>query len=200
LQPSHDCRHRFKAAVVAMLMVRPVCPQLGKCHVHPGSYAWCQLRTFAKPPTSLPAATSWRRTAPAGCRAVRSRTSPWLAPSGFRSARTHPPNASIPLAGAGRETIGADAGRRAVMCFGDRPWEFYTLPLTPANDDWPLIATLNMARASFMFPSLSTVVRGSSVAPTETGRISVKGTIAEQGFRNVGRRSVWRSKGGPPGR
>jgi hypothetical protein len=94
-----------------------------------------QLRLVPVADLREAAATSWRRTAPAGCGAVRSRTSPWLAPSGFRSARTHPPNASIPLAGAGRETIGADAGRRAVMCFGDRPWEFYTLPLTPANDD-----------------------------------------------------------------
>ena len=36
-----------RAAVVAMLMVRPVCPQLRKCHVHPGSYAWCHLQTFS---------------------------------------------------------------------------------------------------------------------------------------------------------
>ena len=33
------------AAVVASLMGRPVCLQLRKCHVHPGSYAWCQERT-----------------------------------------------------------------------------------------------------------------------------------------------------------
>jgi hypothetical protein len=30
------------AAVVASLMGRPVCLQLRKCRVHPGSYAWCQ--------------------------------------------------------------------------------------------------------------------------------------------------------------
>jgi len=28
-----------------MLMARPVCPQLRKCRVDPGSYAWCQFRT-----------------------------------------------------------------------------------------------------------------------------------------------------------
>jgi hypothetical protein len=33
------------AAVVASLMGRPVCLQLRKCRVHPGSYAWCQKRT-----------------------------------------------------------------------------------------------------------------------------------------------------------
>src|ERR1700730_13868237 len=27
-------------------MVRPVCPQLRKCHVRPGSSSWCQLRTL----------------------------------------------------------------------------------------------------------------------------------------------------------
>jgi len=30
------------AAVVAKLMVQPVCPQLRKCRVDPGSYAWFQ--------------------------------------------------------------------------------------------------------------------------------------------------------------
>src|SRR6266481_4788161 len=34
------------AAVVARLMVRPVCPQLRKVRVRPGSYAWCHIRTF----------------------------------------------------------------------------------------------------------------------------------------------------------
>jgi len=34
-----------RAAVVARLMARPVCPQLRKCRVRPGSYAWCQFRT-----------------------------------------------------------------------------------------------------------------------------------------------------------
>ena len=28
-------------------MARPVCPQLQKCSTSPGSYAWCQFRTFA---------------------------------------------------------------------------------------------------------------------------------------------------------
>ena len=27
-------------------MVQPVCPELRKCRVHPGSYAWCQYRKF----------------------------------------------------------------------------------------------------------------------------------------------------------
>jgi hypothetical protein len=27
-------------------MVQPVCPQLRKCRVRPGSYAWCQYPTF----------------------------------------------------------------------------------------------------------------------------------------------------------
>ena len=31
-----------RAAVVPRLMVRPVCPQLRKCGVSQGSYAWCQ--------------------------------------------------------------------------------------------------------------------------------------------------------------
>ena len=39
-----------RAAVVAMLMVRPVCPQLRKC---PGSYAWCQRRKSRGRPGSL---------------------------------------------------------------------------------------------------------------------------------------------------
>jgi hypothetical protein len=34
-----------RAAVVARLMVRPVCPQVRKCLVRPGGYAWCQNRT-----------------------------------------------------------------------------------------------------------------------------------------------------------
>jgi hypothetical protein len=49
------------AAVVATLMVRPVCPQLRKCRVRPGGYAWCYLQiSFADAayPTFLP----WRRT------------------------------------------------------------------------------------------------------------------------------------------
>src|SRR5260370_35616291 len=32
----------LRAAVVARLTVRPVCPQLRKRGVHPGSYVWCQ--------------------------------------------------------------------------------------------------------------------------------------------------------------
>ena len=35
------------AAVVARLMVRPVCPQFQKCLLRSGSYAWCQNRTTA---------------------------------------------------------------------------------------------------------------------------------------------------------
>ena len=35
-----------RAAVVARSMVGPVRPQLRKCHVCPGSYAWCHIRTF----------------------------------------------------------------------------------------------------------------------------------------------------------
>ena len=34
-----------RTAVFARLMVRPVCPQLRKCRVRPGSYAWCQEKT-----------------------------------------------------------------------------------------------------------------------------------------------------------
>ena len=30
-------------------MARPVCPQLRKCRVRPGSYAWCHFRTFVDP-------------------------------------------------------------------------------------------------------------------------------------------------------
>src|SRR5216684_6916269 len=33
-----------RAAVVARWLVGPVCPQLRKCRVRPGSYAWCQKR------------------------------------------------------------------------------------------------------------------------------------------------------------
>jgi hypothetical protein len=46
-QPLEDRRVWFgsRAAVVARLMVRPVCPQLRKCPVCPGSYAWCHDRT-----------------------------------------------------------------------------------------------------------------------------------------------------------
>jgi hypothetical protein len=32
---------------VARLMVRRVCPQLRKCRVCPGTYAWCQQRSLA---------------------------------------------------------------------------------------------------------------------------------------------------------
>jgi hypothetical protein len=35
-----------RAAVVASLMVLPVCPQLRKCLVRPGSYAWCDKRSL----------------------------------------------------------------------------------------------------------------------------------------------------------
>jgi hypothetical protein len=38
-----------RAAVVAMLMVRPVCPQIRKCHVQPRSYAWCHKPTLTGP-------------------------------------------------------------------------------------------------------------------------------------------------------
>jgi hypothetical protein len=54
-------RYGSRAAVVAMLIVRPVCPQLRKCHVHPGSYALCQNRTSeddcvaTRPPTNFAA-------------------------------------------------------------------------------------------------------------------------------------------------
>ena len=34
-------RYGSRAAVVGRLMVRPVCPQLRKCRVRPGSFAWC---------------------------------------------------------------------------------------------------------------------------------------------------------------
>ena len=33
-----------RAAVVARLMGRPVCPQFRNCRVRPSSYAWCQNR------------------------------------------------------------------------------------------------------------------------------------------------------------
>jgi hypothetical protein len=36
-----------RAAVVASLMVRPVCLQLRKYRVRPGNYAWCHNRTYA---------------------------------------------------------------------------------------------------------------------------------------------------------
>jgi hypothetical protein len=39
-----------RAAVIARVMVRPVWPQLRKCPVRPGSYAWCQLPTSGEPP------------------------------------------------------------------------------------------------------------------------------------------------------
>src|SRR5271166_275329 len=39
-----------RAAVVARLMVRPVCPQRRKCRVRPGSYAWCQEPPFGSRP------------------------------------------------------------------------------------------------------------------------------------------------------
>jgi hypothetical protein len=35
-----------RAAVVAMLMVRPVCPYFRECHTSRGTYARCQIRTF----------------------------------------------------------------------------------------------------------------------------------------------------------
>jgi len=35
-----------RTAVIPRLMIRPVCPQLRKCHVCPGSYAWCHYPTF----------------------------------------------------------------------------------------------------------------------------------------------------------
>jgi hypothetical protein len=34
------------AGVVGSLMARPVCPQLRKCRVCPGSYAWCHIPTL----------------------------------------------------------------------------------------------------------------------------------------------------------
>jgi hypothetical protein len=40
---------------VARLMVRPVCPQLRKCRVRPGSYAWCQKLTSRVLAEGLPA-------------------------------------------------------------------------------------------------------------------------------------------------
>ena len=39
-----------RAAVIPRLMVRSVCPQLRKCRVRPGGYAWCQLPTSGEPP------------------------------------------------------------------------------------------------------------------------------------------------------
>ena len=49
LAPLGDVGSGSWAAVVARLMVPPVCPQLRNCRVRPGSYAWCHNRTSLCP-------------------------------------------------------------------------------------------------------------------------------------------------------
>jgi hypothetical protein len=45
-RPDFDFCFGSRAAVVARLMGRPVCPQLRNCRVRPSSYAWCREQTF----------------------------------------------------------------------------------------------------------------------------------------------------------
>jgi len=40
--PNRNAQIGSRAVIVARLTLRPVCPQLRKCRVCPGSYAWCR--------------------------------------------------------------------------------------------------------------------------------------------------------------
>ena len=77
---------RVRGAVVARLMVRPVCPQLRKCRGRPGSYAWCQFRTSCSQFIS-----SRRRTwAETWSRARSSKSKEWLRRAGCPDMRQNP--------------------------------------------------------------------------------------------------------------
>ena len=73
--PNRNVQIGSRAVIVARLTLRPVWPQLRKCRVRPGSYAWCQFRT-SRPLSAGRASGAHRRIVLRCCSVPQAKPSP----------------------------------------------------------------------------------------------------------------------------